>query len=256
MAQKVNPFSYRLGITKPWSSRWFFKRSLNFYLQEDHEIRVFVYKKILSAGIAGFAIERTGENIRVIIQAAKPGLIIGRGGKGIEELKSNLLKIIVKLRKKNNFDKKFLLNLTIEELKRTEISAAVIAQTVASEIERRQPYRRVIKRQLEFAMQNRDVKGAKLKVSGRLNGAEISRHDSLAAGKMPLQTLRADIDYGTATSFNTYGTVGIKVWIYKGEVFDNSKISVKDGSAFSSRGGSAFSSIGGSAFGGGGGGKN
>jgi len=219
MAQKVNPFSYRLGITKPWKSRWFFKKSLHYYLQEDEEIRTYIHKKILNAGIADISIERTGENIRVIIQAAKPGLIIGRGGKGIEELKSGILKLVARLRRKNDFEKKFSLNLTIEELKRTEISASVIAQNIASEIERRQPYRRVVKRQLESAMQNREVKGAKIKVSGRLNGAEISRHDFLAAGKMPLQTLRADIDYGTATSFNTYGTVGIKVWIYKGEVF-------------------------------------
>ncbi len=220
MAQKISPFSYRLGITKPWRSRWFFKKSQNYYLEEDEEIRKYVAKKILTAGIADIAIERTGDNIRVIIQASKPGLIIGRGGKGIEELKSSLLMVIARTRRKNNIKKTFSLNLTIEELKRTEVSAAVIAQHIAFEIERRQPYRRVIKHQLSLIMQNREVKGAKIKVSGRLNGAEISRHDFLSEGKMPLQTLRADIDYGTATSFNTYGTVGIKVWIYKGEVFE------------------------------------
>lgn len=220
MAQKINPITHRLGVTFPWSSRWLFKKSSRYFIEEDYAIRGFVKQRILQAGIAGVVIERAGEAIRVLIHASKPGLIIGRGGKGIDEIKTDLAKLIKKLRAKNNVPaNKFALNLSIEELKRTEISAPVVAQNIAFDIEKRMPYRRVVKRQLESIMQNREARGAKIKVSGRLNGAEISRSDFLAAGSMPLQTLRANIDYGTATAFNTYGTIGIKVWIYKGEVF-------------------------------------
>lgn len=220
MAQKVNPNALRLGINLPWSNRWFFKKNLKFFIEEDHLIRELIKKKILAAGIASIVIERTGDTIRVQIRAARPGLIIGRGGKGVEELKNFLVKKINQLRHKANFSKNFSLNLNIEELKRSEISSAVIAQQIAFDVEKRLPYRRVIKRQLESIMQNRGVEGAKIKLSGRLNGAEIARQDHLARGRMPLQTLRANIDYAEATAFNTYGTIGIKVWIYKGEIFD------------------------------------
>ncbi|MDI6734060.1 MAG: 30S ribosomal protein S3 [Patescibacteria group bacterium] len=219
MAQKTKPNLLRLGLTVPWSSRWFLKKSQKFFIEEDCFIRKFVGEKILTAGIAAIEIERMGDAIKIIIRASRPGLIIGRGGKGIEELKERLLKSLRILRKKNNINGNFSLNLNIEELKRTEISAPVEAQQIAFDIEKRLPYRSVIKRRLENIMQNREVKGAKIKVAGRLNGAEISRHDWLAKGKMPLQTLRANVDYGEATAFNSYGTVGIKVWIYKGEIF-------------------------------------
>ncbi len=223
MARKVNPTTFRLGITLPWASRWFYKKSLRFYLEEDHVIREYIEEKVLAAGIAGIVIDRSGESVRVTIQAAKPGIVIGRGGKGAEDLKAGLLKIIAKLRAKRHFAPKFALSLTIEELKRFDVSAAVVAQTVASDIERRQAFRRVLKRNLESIMQNRDMKGAKIRVGGRLNGAEISRHESVSNGKMPLQTLRANVDYGEATAYNTYGTIGVKVWIYKGEIFEEEK---------------------------------
>lgn len=223
MAQKVNPHAFRLGITLPWSSRWFFKKQVKYYLEEDHAIREFIMEKVLAAGIADIVIDRSGDSVKVTVQAAKPGIVIGRGGKGAEDLKAGLLKVVAKLRARRAFTPKFSLSLTIEELKRFDVSAMVVAQTVASDIERRQAYRRVLKRQIESIMQNRDVKGAKIRVSGRLNGAEISRHDSLSNGKMPLQTLRANVDYGEATAYNTYGTIGIKVWIYKGEIFEGEK---------------------------------
>ena len=220
MAQKINPNSFRLGVTIPWASRWFFKKDVKYYIEEDHAIRAYIMEKVLPAGIAGIIIDRSGDSVRVTVQAAKPGIVIGRGGKGAEDLKTGLLKIITKLRAKRAFTPKFALSLTIEELRRFDVSAAVVAQTVAADIERRQAYRRVLKRNLESIMQNRDVKGAKIRVGGRLNGAEISRHDQLATGKMPLQTLRANVDYGEATAFNSYGTIGVKVWIYKGDVFE------------------------------------
>ncbi len=220
MAQKIKPTTLRLGITIPWSSRWFLTKKSKYFLEEDHMIREFVREKIKEAGIAGLFIERTSDVVRVNIRASKPGLIIGRGGKGIEELREQLLRKMKKLRVANKVPTSVNLNLNVEELKRTEISAAVVGQQIASDIEKRQPYRKVMKRAVESAMQNRDVKGVKVKLSGRLNGAEISRTDWLAKGRMPLQTLRANIDYAETTSFNSYGTVGVKVWIYKGEVFD------------------------------------
>lgn len=227
MAQKIKPNTFRLGITIPWQSRWFYRRGLRYFLEEDHLVRELIEKKILQAGIASIEIERAGDGIRVLIRAHRPGLIIGRGGKGIEELKNALLREMKKLRAKNRIPVNVSLNLNVEELKRTEVSAPVLAQQMAFDIEKRQPYRRVMKRYLESIMQNRDVKGGKIKMSGRLNGAEISRSDWLAKGKMPLQSLRADIDYGEATAFNSYGTVGIKVWIYKGDVFSEKKNELK-----------------------------
>ncbi len=220
MAQKIKPNAYRLGLTIPWSSRWFFKKSLRYFLAEDQAIRGVVRKKILQAGIAAVDIERMGNNVRVNVRAARPGLIIGRGGAGIDDLKNSIVKAVQALRRKNKVPEKFVLNLNVEELKRFEVSAPVLAQQYAFDLEKRLPYRRAMKRLVESIMQNRDVKGAKIRVGGRLDGAEIARVDGLTVGKMPLQTLRANIDYGEATAFTSYGTVGIKLWIYKGDIFE------------------------------------
>ena len=220
MAQKIKPNAYRLGLTVPWSSRWFYKKSLRYFLAEDQVIRDIVRKKILQAGIAAIDIERTGTSVRVNVRAARPGLIIGRGGKGIDELKDAVVKAVQSLRRKHHIAEKLVLNLNIEELKRFEVSAPVLAQQYAFDLEKRLPYRRNMKRLIETILQNRDVKGVKMKVGGRLDGAEIARSDSMTKGKMPLQTLRANIDYGEATAFTSYGTVGIKLWIYKGDIFD------------------------------------
>ena len=219
MAQKIKPNAYRIGITLPWSSRWFPKKQSKFFLEEDYALRNVVKKKILAAGIASIDIERAGDTIRVIVKAARPGLIIGRGGKGVEDLKNDLTRTVQALRRKNKKEAKFSLNVNIEELKRFEISAQVMAQQVAFDIEKRLPFRRVMKRTLESIMQTRGVQGAKIKLSGRLGGAEIARTEQLAKGKMSLQSLRANVDYGEATAYNTYGTVGVKLWIYKGEIF-------------------------------------
>jgi len=223
MATKINPISFRLGLNKNWSSRWFFKKNLRFFIEEDYFIREFIKNKILTAGIDAIEIERTGEQIKISIRASRPGLIIGRGGKGIEELKNSLLKQLRRLRQKNNKPEDIVLNLNVEELNRTEVSAPVMAQQIAFELEKRLRYRSVMKKFLSNIMQYRGVQGAKIRMSGRLNGATISRYDWLAKGQIPLSTLRANIDYGEATAFNSYGTVGVKGWIYKGEVF-NEKI--------------------------------
>lgn len=220
MGQKIKPNAFRIGITLPWQNRWFYKKGLRYFFEEDFRIREYLRTKVLQAGIASIEIERTSDALRISIRAGRPGLIIGRGGKGIEDLRKGLAQEIAKYRRAANITAAISINLNIEELKRSEVSAPVIAQQVAYDIEKRLPYRRAMKRTLEMVMQNREVRGAKIRLSGRLNGAEISRNDWLAKGQMPLQTLRANVDYGEATAFNTYGTVGVKMWIYKGDIFD------------------------------------
>nr|AGT99671.1 30S ribosomal protein S3 [uncultured organism] len=220
MGNKINPNSIRLGIIRDWHSRWFPKKN-NFrnFLEEDVLIRDIVKKKINSAGIDKIDIERAGNKYKILIKASRPGLIIGRGGKGIEELTKNLETALKKIRIKQGVKEAINLSLNIEELKRLEISATVTAQNIAWEIEKRMPFRRIMKKTLEQIMQNKEVKGAKIRLSGRLGGGEIARVEHLEKGSLPLHTFRADIDYGQITAFTTYGTIGVKVWIYKGEVF-------------------------------------
>ncbi len=183
-------------------------------------IRKVIKEKIGQAGIDKILIERVGNNCRISIKASRPGLIIGRGGKGVEDLTKLLEKNLKKLRKEKGIANAFSLSLNIEELKRQEISANVTSQNIAWDLEKRMPYRRTIKKYLDQILQNKDVLGAKILVKGRLDGKEIARDEHLEKGKLPLQTLRANIDYGEATAFTTYGTIGVKVWIYKGEVFE------------------------------------
>ena len=221
MAQKIKPTSLRLGITKNWSSCWFPKKeNSKFLLEEDVLIRNIIRKKIGAAGIDRIDIEKIGNKCKILIRASKPGLIIGRGGKGVEDLTKNLESAIQKLRKEQGIKDKPFLSLNIEELKRSEISAVVTAQNIAWDLEKRMPFRRIMKKYLEQILQNKDVKGAKIRTSGRLDGAEIARTESLQKGRLPLQTLRANIDYGQGTAFTTYGTIGVKVWINKGEIFE------------------------------------
>ncbi|MCL5017201.1 MAG: 30S ribosomal protein S3 [Patescibacteria group bacterium] len=219
MGQKIRPDSYRTGVTRGWNSRWFPKKK-NFKktLEEDVLIRKIVKEKIKLAGIDKIEIEKNNNTFRVFIKVAKPGLVIGRGGKGVEDLRKAIESKLAKLYAERNEKPDFNVNLNIEELKRNEVSSAFIAQSIAWDLEKRMTFRRTIKKYLESIMQNKEVEGAKIKLSGRLDGGEIARREWLAKGKLPLQTLRANIDYGEGTAFCTYGTVGIKVWIYKGEV--------------------------------------
>lgn len=190
-------------------------------LEEDVLIRGIIKEKINAAGIDKILIEKTGNNnYRIFIKASRPGLIIGRGGKGIEELTKLLENKLIKLRKEKGVSSPISLSLNIEELKRSEISANVIAQNIAWDLEKRLPFRRIMKKTLEQILQNKEAQGAKIRLSGRLGGAEIARDEHLEKGKLPLQTLRANIDYGEITAFTTFGTIGVKVWIYKGEIFD------------------------------------
>lgn len=219
MGQKINPNSYRLGITKGWPVRWFIKGGYPKFLAEDEAIRNTINKKIGLAGIANIEIERTQGNLRVYIRAARPGLVIGRGGKGMEDLNKAISDALRKVRGNDETRSKVALSLNVEELKRTEVSSKYLAQQIAWDLEKRIRFRRTMKKYLEQIMQNRDVKGAKIALSGRLDGNEIARREHLSQGSLPLATLRADIDYGTATAHTTAGTVGVRVWIYKGEVF-------------------------------------
>jgi small subunit ribosomal protein S3 len=206
-----------LGVSKGWPVRWFLKGGYPQFLEEDEAIRNTINKKIALAGIAAIEIERTQGNLRVFIRAARPGLIIGRGGKGMEDLNKDVITALQKVRKTES---KVALSLNVEELKRTEVSSRYVAQQIAWDLEKRIRFRRTMKKYLEQIMQNRDVKGAKVALAGRLDGNEIARREHLSNGSLPLQTLRADIDYGTSTAFTTYGTIGIRVWIYKGEIFE------------------------------------
>lgn len=216
MGQKINPNSYRLGVSKGWPVRWFLKGGYAKFLEEDEAIRKTINEKIGLAGIAAIEIERTQGNLRVFIRAARPGLVIGRGGKGMEDLNKAVIEALQKVRKTRS---KVALSLNVEELKRSDVSAKYTAQQIAWDLEKRIRFRRTMKKYLEQILQNREVKGAKILMKGRLDGNEIARNEHLSKGSLPLQTLRADIDYGTATAYTTYGTIGIRVWIYKGEVF-------------------------------------
>jgi len=212
MGHKINPTSIRLNITQGWKSRWFAKpQHFAKLLEEDTNIRAYLDKHLKKAGLVSLDIERTGDGtISVMVKTTKPGLIIGKGGAGIEELKK-------KIRQKLGIKKELKVN--IEEVRDINLQAQVIANGISEQIEKRVAFRKLMKQSLEQIM-NAGAKGAKVAIGGRLNGAEIARTEHLALGKIPLHTLRADIDFARSTAFTTYGTVGIKVWIYKGDVFE------------------------------------
>jgi small subunit ribosomal protein S3 len=220
MAQKINPISFRLGNLRNWQSRWFAEPKMQrYFLEEDEKIRRIINKKLKDAGVASVEIERLHNVCRINIKAAKPGLIIGRGGKGIEELTKLINKAVFDLRKEREIANKAPLNLNVIELSRNEVSAQVIARNIAGDLERRYKFRKTMKKYLDEIMSHREIKGAKIRVAGRLDGAEIARTEWLKKGTLPLANLRADIDYGETTALTTYGIIGIKVWVNKGEVF-------------------------------------
>ena len=210
MGHKIDPRSFRMNITDTWKSRWFARgKKFADTLREDSEIRALVSQKYTKAGLIRIDIERLNQEINIIIHSTRPGMIIGKGGGGVEELKKQL---------KKNFPKNIDLKITIEESRRINLESQVWAQTLAEQIEKRMSYRRAMKTAIEQIM-DAGATGVKVAISGRLGGAEIARTEWLYKGKLPLHTLRADIDFARATAFTTYGTVGIKVWINKGEIF-------------------------------------
>lgn len=212
MGQKVNPHGLRVGIIKDWDTKWY-ANDKNFadYLVEDNKIREYLKKKLYNAGISRIVIERT-DKVRVNIFTAKPGMVIGKGGSGIEELKKNLEKLTANKA----------VSININEVKVTEMDAQLVAENIAAQLEKRISFRRAMKQAMQRTMRS-GAKGIKTMCAGRLGGAEIARSEWYREGTIPLQTLRADIDYGFAEAHTTYGRIGVKVWIYKGEVLPEAK---------------------------------
>ncbi|MCH3913910.1 MAG: 30S ribosomal protein S3 [Acidaminococcaceae bacterium] len=212
MGQKVNPHGFRVGIISDWDAKWFADKDYQKYLLEDIKIRAFIKEKLFLSGIARVQIERATQKTRISIYTAKPGMVIGRQGSNIELLKNDLKKFT-----DSNID------INIVEIKNPDMNATLVAENIASQLERRIAYRRAMKQCVSRTMRM-GAKGIKILCSGRLGGAEIARKESYREGSIPLHTLRADIDYGTAEARTTYGRIGIKVWIYKGEVLPESKV--------------------------------
>lgn len=214
MGNKVNPTGIRIGITTDWQSRWFGEKKLyREQLRKDVEIREFIFRKWKSAAIASIEVERTAGQVRLLIYTSRPGVLIGRGGAGIEDLNRVI--------KRKFFANSKTVNLKVEvvEVKAADANAMLIAQQVAEQLEKRMPFRRVLKTMLDKIEANKEVQGAKIEVSGRLGGAEMSRTEWLSRGKIPLHTLRADIDFARYEASTVYGVIGVKVWIFKGEKF-------------------------------------
>ncbi len=206
MGQKVNPHGLRVGIIKDWDSRWYAEKDFADYLNEDYKIRTYLKKRLYSTGVSRIEIERTTDRIKVVIHTAKPGLVIGKGGKDIEDLKNDLTKMV---------GKKVMLD--IKEIRRPDRDAQLVAENIALQLENRISFRRAMKSTMQRTMRA-GAKGIKTSVSGRLGGADIARKESYSEGTIPLQMLRADIDYGFAEADTQYGKVGVKAWIYNGEI--------------------------------------
>lgn len=209
MGQKVHPYGFRLGINKPWKSNWFGKRDFPELLQEDIKIRNFLRKNLSHAGIANLEIERSANRIRINIHTARPGIIIGKKGLEVDRVKEELQRIIGGKQ----------VNLNIKEIRRAELDANLVAQNIALQLEKRISFRRAMKKSVQSSLRFGAL-GIKIRCSGRLGGHEIARSEWYREGRVPLHTLRADIDYGTAEAATTYGIIGIKVWVYKGEIFE------------------------------------
>ncbi|QQG42643.1 MAG: 30S ribosomal protein S3 [Candidatus Giovannonibacteria bacterium] len=226
MSHTSHPYAMRLGILRPWRSRWFSARGFAGALKEDVMLRNFLDKKLKGAFVDSVEIERSPASINLIIKTARPGLLIGRGGEGIEKLKRDTEAFLNKLRKQKSAPKskdknqKSGLKITVEEIKSPEQHAKVMVESIAQDLERRLPFRRVLKQTMAKITASKEVKGAKISLSGRLDGAEMARYEWLKEGQVPLQTLRADVDFARGRAHLPYGDLGIKIWIYKGEIFD------------------------------------
>jgi len=221
LGQKVNPHGFRVGVIKDWNSKWYAdKKSFADNLVEDFKIREFLKSKLYTAGISKIEIERAAKRVKINIHTAKPGMVIGRGGSGIEVIKQDMKKLVV--------DKNVLIN--IVEVKQAENNAQLMSESIASQLEKRISFRRAMKQTIQRAMRT-GVKGVKTACAGRLGGAEIARTEHYHEGTIPCQTLRADIDYGFAEANTVYGKIGVKVWVYRGEVLPTKKIVKEEANA-------------------------
>lgn len=208
MGQKVHPKGFRLGVIKDWDSRWYAEKDYAKLLHEDIRIRSYIKERLFNAGVSSIIIERTAKRARINIHAARPGIIIGKKGAEVEALRRE----IKKMTEKDIF-------INIVEVRKPEIEAQLVAENIAGQLERRVAFRRALKRSVSSALRF-GAEGIKVMVAGRLNGAEMSRREWYREGRVPLQTLRADIDYGFAEAKTTYGVIGVKVWIFKGEIIE------------------------------------
>ena len=216
MSKTVHPYSFRLGILRNWKSRWFNLRNYKKLLKADILLKEWLQKKMQGMYVENIEIERGSSFLHIIVKTSRPGLLIGRKGGGSENLKKEIIKKLQKI----NAEIPREVKLTIEEVSSPETQAGIMAQIIAENLEKRTPFRRVMKQALEKIISNKDVKGAKVALAGRLNGSEMSRREWLKKGRLPLQTLRADIDFARARASLPYGDIGIKVWIYRGEKFN------------------------------------
>ncbi|EGB16609.1 ribosomal protein S3 [Pseudodesulfovibrio mercurii] len=208
MGQKVHPYGFRLGYNKNWLSRWYSRKDYPAFVFQDDQVRKFVKKKLFQAGVSRIEIERAGGKIRLIIHTARPGIVIGRKGVEIEKLREEL---------RSKFQTEF--TIEVNEIRRPEVEAQLVAESIAQQLERRIAFRRAMKRTVGLARKF-GAEGIKVACAGRLAGAEIARGEWYRDGRVPLHTLRADIDYGFAEASTTYGVIGVKVWIFKGEILD------------------------------------
>jgi len=216
MGQKVHPTGIRLGIVKDWSSKWYAdSKTFPQYIKADHELRERIRKKLKDASVSNITIERPAKKVNITIHTARPGIVIGKKGEDIENLRAELAKLVGM----NIVD----VRINISEVRKPELDARLVAEGIAQQLERRVMFRRAMKRAVTNTMRV-GAEGIKVKVGGRLNGAEIARSEWYHEGRVPLHTLRADIDYGFAEAHTTYGVIGVKVWIFKGEVFDKPEV--------------------------------
>lgn len=220
MSHRVHPYAHRLGIIRDWKSRWFSpKKSYKTHLRGDILIREYLEERFRGMHVSNIEIERGQKTLRIIIETSRPGIIIGRSGEGTVKLQSDLVRQATKL----GIVSKEEIKIDIKEVRYPETNARIMAQIIAEGLEKRLPFRRVVKSSLEKIMANKSVLGAKIELSGRLGGAEMSRVEKLRKGRVPLQTLRADVDFSRYEARMTYGQIGIKIWIYKGDIFEKAK---------------------------------
>lgn len=224
MTHRVHPYIFRINQLYPWKSRWFNLKKFREYLREDTFLREWLEDRLRSAHIKSVEIERSPNTLHIIIKTSRPGILIGRGGEGAEKLKQDIQGRLIKVWKRFKvIPEKRDIKLTIEEVRFPETHSAIAAQMIVEEIEKRIQFRRVMKQALEKISSAKDVKGVKISLKGRLDGAEMARYEWAKKGRIPLQTIRADVDYAEKTARTKYGSIGVKVWIYKGDVFSEVK---------------------------------
>lgn len=223
MTHRVHPYIFRMGETTEWRSRWFSRKNYQSYLREDTLLREFLRRRLRAAHISAIEIARSPNVLHIALKTSRPGIIIGRGGGGVADLKKEIEKQLRRYWKHRpemqQESARREVKVTIQEIRSPETDAAIIGQMVAEDIERRLSFRRVIKQTLEKVMAHKEIKGVKISLSGRLDGSEMARYEWAKKGRIPLQTIRADIDYAQCEALTTYGVIGVKVWIYKGDIF-------------------------------------